>query len=303
MMLTSGGHYGDAQRCRDLGIRAYLNKPVKAAELFDAICRALDGAPSAAPAPAPAGSVALAAAPLAILLAEDNVVNQRVAVGLLSRRGHRVVVAGTGREAIEKFDREPFDVVLMDVQMPEMGGFEATAEIRRREAGSGRRTRIVAMTAHAMAGDRERCMAAGMDGYVAKPIVPAALFEGIERADEQHPLEPAAFDHDELLSRLGGDEELLADVVKMFLEDCPKRLAAIRRAIDAADAPLVRAEAHALKGAAGNLSAGALSAAARAIESAAAAGHLDGAARGWRQLSADAERLMDALRRANFCEA
>jgi CheY-like chemotaxis protein len=115
-----------------------------------------------------------------VLLAEDNIVNQRVAVGLLTKRGHQVVVVGTGQEALDAIEREPFDVVLMDVQMPEMSGIDATAAIRRREAGSGRHLRIVAMTAHTMAGDRDECLAAGMDGYLSKPISQSALFAAVE---------------------------------------------------------------------------------------------------------------------------
>jgi CheY-like chemotaxis protein len=116
-----------------------------------------------------------------VLVAEDNIVNQRVAAGLLTRRGHVVTVVGNGREAVDAVQRGEFDVVLMDVQMPEMDGFEATAAIRERERETGQRIRIVAMTAHAMSGDRERCLAAGMDGYLSKPIEQRMLYEAVER--------------------------------------------------------------------------------------------------------------------------
>jgi CheY-like chemotaxis protein len=122
--------------------------------------------------------------PRKVLLAEDNVVNQRVALGLLQRRGHDVTVVSTGAEALDALTKAAFDVVLMDVQMPVMGGFEATAAIRRAEVQTGQHLRIVAMTAHAMSGDRERCLAAGMDGYLAKPIDPAVLFAAVEKAPE-----------------------------------------------------------------------------------------------------------------------
>jgi len=115
-----------------------------------------------------------------ILLAEDNIVNQRVAVGMLSKRGHDVTVVGTGKDAIERLDRDHFDVILMDVQMPEMGGLEATAIIRRREAGTGRHVWIVAMTAHTMQGDRDECLSAGMDTYISKPVDPSLLFAAVE---------------------------------------------------------------------------------------------------------------------------
>jgi CheY-like chemotaxis protein len=116
-----------------------------------------------------------------VLVAEDNIVNQRVAAGLLTRRGHLVTVVGNGRAAVDAVAHGEFDVVLMDVQMPEMDGFEATAAIRERERDTGRRVRIVAMTAHAMSGDRERCLAAGMDGYLSKPIDQRTLYEAVER--------------------------------------------------------------------------------------------------------------------------
>jgi len=182
MMLTSGGRYGDSARCRELGISTYLPKPVTQSDLFDAICAALDGPPAAAPkrVPAPIASTEPVRR-TRVLLAEDNVVNQRVAVGLLQRRGHQVTVVSTGVETLEALKTATFDVVLMDVQMPVMGGFEATAVIRAAEEQTGQHLRIVAMTAHAMAGDRERCLSAGMDGYLAKPIDPAALFAAVEK--------------------------------------------------------------------------------------------------------------------------
>jgi CheY-like chemotaxis protein len=183
-MLTSGGRYGDSSRCRELGISSYLSKPVKQSDLFDAICAALDGTPQAAPKRVALPISSEQVRRRKVLLAEDNIVNQRVALGLLQRRGHEVTVVSTGVEALEALKQGGFDVVLMDVQMPVMGGFEATAAIRRAEAETGQHLRIVAMTAHAMTGDRERCLAAGMDGYLAKPIDPAMLFAAIEKAAE-----------------------------------------------------------------------------------------------------------------------
>ena len=181
MMLSSSGDYGDQARCAELGIAAYLTKPVYAADLLAAIERAIGAKPSAAAPPAAtstAGALAMGAEGrrARILLVEDNVVNQRVASGLLTRRGHHVTVAQDGREALARLDHETFDLVLMDLQMPVMGGLEATAAIRLRERVTGQHVRIVAMTAHAMTSDRERCLAAGMDGYLSKPIDPAMLF-------------------------------------------------------------------------------------------------------------------------------
>ncbi|HXH24315.1 MAG TPA: response regulator [Vicinamibacterales bacterium] len=191
MMLSSAGHYADTDRCKALNIAAYLTKPVAQKHLLDAICRVLGAARLA---PAPAHPAAVSAPPerrRKILLAEDNVVNQRVAVGLLAQRGHDVIVVANGREAVEAVARERFDLVLMDVQMPEMGGFEATAEIRRLEMGTQEHLRIIAMTAHAMAGDRERCLDAGMDGYIAKPFDPAELYAAVEHPASRHDASPA----------------------------------------------------------------------------------------------------------------
>ena len=180
MMLSSAGQYADADRCRALNIAAYLTKPVGQKHLRDAICRVLGTANRQVSDARPAQTLPDPHRRRKILLAEDNVVNQKVATGLLEARGHEVIVVGNGREALDALERDSFDLVLMDVQMPEMGGFEATAEIRRREAGTDRRLRILAMTAHAMTGDRERCLAAGMDGYVSKPVDPALLSAAVE---------------------------------------------------------------------------------------------------------------------------
>lgn len=186
LVLTSGDRPDDVQRCRDLGVAGYLLKPVKQSELFDAIIAALgvsatdrpgDAEPEAAPVPA--------TKPLAILLAEDSLVNQRLAVGLLERKGHQVTVAGDGREAVRVWQTGSFDLILMDVQMPEMDGLEATRFIREEEQGSSGHIPIVAMTAHAMKGDRERCLNAGMDNYIAKPIRAQQLFEVIAKVMEE----------------------------------------------------------------------------------------------------------------------
>ncbi|MEI9812032.1 MAG: response regulator [Acidobacteriota bacterium] len=180
LMLTSGEHIGDLERCKSLGISAYLTKPVRRAELRKAIARAIAGQSKLAK---PAEAAVNSGPPRAsttgvhILLVEDNVINQRVARGILERAGHSVVVANNGREGLRLYEEQPFDVVLMDVQMPELDGFEATAAIREKQKRGGPRTPIVAMTAHAMAGDRERCLAAGMDDYITKPVQSAALLK------------------------------------------------------------------------------------------------------------------------------
>jgi CheY-like chemotaxis protein len=171
VMLTSDDRAGDQARCRQLGMAGCLVKPVTRAGLLASITAALSAAPPRPPSRARA-SVTRAAesSGLRILLAEDNLVNQRVAAALLERDGHTVIVVANGAAAVSAAADDDFDAIFMDVQMPEMSGFEATAAIRLREQQSGNHTRIIAMTAHAMQGDRERCLAAGMDGYIAKPV-------------------------------------------------------------------------------------------------------------------------------------
>ena len=186
MMLTSANPPGIVERCRQVGIAASLTKPVRQASLLAEIRRLVGAAEEskqeARPAPATsAPATKPATVPLRVLLAEDNPVNQRLAVAILNKRGHTVVVAGDGRQAVEAFERERFDVALMDVQMPELNGFEATAKIREQEKATGERLPIIALTAHAMTGDRERCLASGMDDYLAKPLNATGLIEAVER--------------------------------------------------------------------------------------------------------------------------
>ncbi len=191
MMLSSAGQPGDLARARQLGVAAYLTKPIKQADLLDALLAAMGMQSAVAPEPAPRTAPVRSRGPraLRILLAEDNPVNQKLAVRMLERQGHTVVAVGNGREALAAWAQDHFDVVLMDVQMPEMDGFEATAEIRKREVQqadtNGSRgashVPIIALTAHAMKGDEERCLGAGMDGYVSKPIRREALLETIDR--------------------------------------------------------------------------------------------------------------------------
>jgi signal transduction histidine kinase/CheY-like chemotaxis protein len=181
MMLTSAGHRGDAARCQEVGVAAYLLKPIRQPELREAIARVLGKNEQEGAIPLVTRfSLQQAREPAAflrVLVAEDNPVNQRLAVRLLEKRGHRVQVAVNGREALQALDRDEFDLVLMDVQMPEMDGVEATAAIREKEKGSGLHLPIIALTANAMKGDREKYLASGMDGYLAKPIRPLELDE------------------------------------------------------------------------------------------------------------------------------
>jgi PAS domain S-box-containing protein len=284
---------------------AHLTKPNPGKDLLEAIMAALPPLPPPAAGPIiPTAAAGPAQTPpparhANVLLAEDNIVNQRVAVGLLTRRGHHVTVTGNGLEALAALDRESFDIVLMDVQMPELGGLEATAEIRARERRTGGRAYIVAMTAHAMSGDRERFLAAGMDGYLSKPIDPDMLFAVVEqdRTGPGAPAVPEPVDRIAFLERLGGDEELMVDVIRLFLVDCPQRLADIKAAVDQRDAERLRTSAHALKGAAANLSAGGLFQAAGILERLGKEARLDAAPAAWRALSTEASLAMDVLRR------
>jgi CheY-like chemotaxis protein len=191
LMLSSAGLRGDAERCRQLGIAAYLTKPFKQSELLDAILSALGTIPQTEAQPklitrhslreeSPRG--------LRILVAEDNAVNQVLAVRLLEKRGHSVRVAANGKLALECLQQEEFDVVLMDVQMPEMGGYEATEAIREKEKHTGAHIPIIAMTANAMKGDEEECLRHGMDAYVSKPLNLAALFDAIGRSCPGQPI-------------------------------------------------------------------------------------------------------------------
>jgi len=182
MMLSSAGLRGDSAHCRELGLAAYLTKPVKPALLLDAIMLALGTSPEKR-AEVPLitrHSLTQIHTRYSILLAEDNIINQKLAVRILENRGHRVTIAGNGAEALEALNKDRFDVILMDVQMPVLDGIQATAEIRRRELATGAHAPIVAMTAHAMIGDREKCIAAGMDDYVSKPLKPLDLLKTIQ---------------------------------------------------------------------------------------------------------------------------
>ena len=300
MMLTSSGHYGDSARCRELGIAAYLTKPVKHPDLLDSISAVLQGRDQWGT-PALDTTTTPAAAPKRVLLAEDNLVNCAVAVGLLTRRGHQVVVAGNGAEALEALERESFDLVLMDMQMPVMDGLAATTHVRARERESPTRprVRIVALTAHAMQGDRERCLDAGMDGYLSKPIDRFELYAAVEGAPvkvvSMEPADLVIFDRTSLLARLDGDVELLEQILEVIVADCPSRLTAVDQALAANNAQGLAAAAHAIKGAALNLSANRLAVVAGALETIGHHGELDDAPPFVASLHREVEQFLDQL--------
>ena len=290
MMLTSADRSGDAKRCRQLGLAAYLVKPIKAAELRDAIvgCLAvkLSEEPPQQPAPARTDKSPARAAgcvpSLRVLLAEDNPVNQRVALHLLDKLHHVTTVVGNGQEALAAIERQEFDLVLMDVQMPGLDGFEATHAVRQAELSQGKHLPIIAMTAHAMKGDRERCLAAGMDEYVSKPIRADQLLRAISAVTNVAglPSLPAAnqhapagiLDREAALDRLGGNEDYLREIANIFLEDAPHRRDQIRSAVAKGDLARLREAAHMLRGAIGYFGAGPASEATLRLERAVEAG-------------------------------
>jgi PAS domain S-box-containing protein len=314
MMLTSAGRPGDAARCRALGVAAYLIKPIRQAELLEAILLAL-GPPAGGAGKAPGPplitrhSLREAKRKLRILLAEDNAVNRELVVRWLERWGCAVVTAHNGREvlaALEESSRQSagsFDLILMDVQMPDMDGFEATAVIRSREKNTGQHLPIVALTAHAMKGDRERCLAAGMDAYLAKPLEPSELLDTLERLTSAFPQgasmapeeEPAVFDSAEVLARVDGDAELLGELAGLFLKESPKLLSAVQEAVERGDARGLERAAHALKGSAGNFAARATMEAAWQLELMGCTGDLTRANQACVTLEAEMQRLQGAL--------
>ena len=261
MMLSSADRHENIARCRDLGIKAYLTKPIKRSELQAALLAILGGSPGPElhASIGARSSLAAGVCPLRLLLAEDNTVNQKLAVRLLENRGHSVVVACNGREALERISHESFDIVLMDVQMPEMDGFEATRRIRERERTTGDHVPIIAMTAHAMKGDRERCLQAGMDGYISKPLRPSELFESVESLAvvDREGTRPsvAAFDEAIALRSVAGNRELLGEIIEAFQEECPRLTTELAAAIVRGDTAAAHHVAHTLKGALATLGA------------------------------------------------
>ena len=232
--------------------------------------------------------------PLRLLLAEDNATNQKLVVTLFESRGDTVVVASDGRQAVQLSGETSFDAILMDVQMPEMSGLEATAAIREREQALGGHIPIVAMTAHAMAGDREQCLAAGMDAYVSKPLRLDELLAVVDGLFTSKPPSQPLLDPPTLLSAFGGNRAVLAEVIDMFLVDGPQLTGAIRQATDQRDGPSLASSAHALKGAAGLFSEQGAYESAKRLEQLGKSGDLTAAG----ELCTELERNMDALRAA-----
>ncbi|MDA1252405.1 MAG: response regulator, partial [Planctomycetota bacterium] len=302
MILSSGPTAEHRSRADELNVNAYLTKPVRQSSLLDAIATSM-GQAEAFPTQVEPEAKEQSAGLLKILLAEDNAVNQLTATTMLEKLGHSVEVANNGREAIDKLAAGEFDLVFMDVQMPELDGLSATKEIREGEQSSGRHIPIVAMTAHAMAGDQERCLEAGMDAYTSKPIrrkaIEAVIAEIAERflvseqTDSQNENEKV-IDTEALLEELDDDKDMLQTMLQMFEKDAATRLPKLREAVNSGDAETVAAEAHALKGGVGNFFADSAVAAADALEAAGRSGELTNAA----SLLARLESQLEEVKRA-----
>lgn len=319
IMLTSAGRPGDVERRKQLHVADHLLKPVKQSELFDSIVTVLGVTEAHDVQPETGTDEQLQpVSGLHVLLAEDNLVNQKLALGLLNKQGHHAVLACNGAEAVEKYRSDHFDVILMDVQMPQMDGLEATAAIREIEQKTGRKTPIVAMTAHAMKGDRERCLEAGMDQYLSKPIRGAQLadmfasmeLQPAERSADRSPQQGAQpaqeasgsaasppvspefrISWEEALSSVDGDQELLEAVVDAFIEEAPQLRAQAEAAVAAADAKSLHRAGHTIKGALLSLGAAGAAEPASRLEQMGAAGTTEGAA----ELTAEVSQMLDQI--------
>ncbi|WP_300672904.1 response regulator [Desulfoluna sp.] len=266
ILLSATGEKGEGQRCRELGIEGYVSKPVKASEFLDTLLITLG-----LPEDEKRGVITRHTAcelrkQLTILLAEDNQVNQALAVNLLQSRGHQVTVAVNGRDAVEAFHRGHFDLILMDVQMPEMDGFEATRAIRQ-SPPKGPTIPIVAMTAHAMKGDQEKCLGAGMDDYVPKPIKPEILFRVIEALTQDitekkgregispPAFQPRTFDLAKAMETVLDDQDIFQEIAELFFQELPDLLKRIRQNIADKDSHALERITHSLRGSVSNFDA------------------------------------------------
>ncbi len=296
IMVTSRGQRGDAKASKNIGFAGFLTKPVRTEHLRDCLAMVLNrGAEPAISGDAPIITRHLVSEErrrIRILLAEDNVTNQKVALRILEKRGYRADTVADGKEAVAAYASAPYDIILMDVEMPEMDGFEATAVIRKREEATGRHTPIIAMTAHALTGQREKCLDAGMDDYVAKPVRPEELFAAIDRqmaaahsagalasdasasvqtGDERPPI----FDVVGLDIRMGGDQALIKEIVEVFLNDFPDQMARFLQALQDKDQALAHRQVHSIRGAAASVGAERLRALALQAEDGVRAGVFD----------------------------
>jgi len=304
-MLTSAGQRGDAQRCRELGIEGYLTKPIARFDLLEAVSLILgSGKPAGVADVVTRHTVRESRRQLKLLLAEDNPTNQEVAGAMLRKRGHRVDIVGNGREAVAAVARERYDVVLMDIQMPELDGLEATRAIRASPSGTG--LRIVAITAHASAADKERCLAAGMDDYLSKPFKARDLFATVEggaepatpsttageSATRTDPVDLAGFRES---LRQAGVEESVGEILKAFAADAPRRLDALKKAVKASDPRAIERAAHAFRSPAATIGAHRLAALLQAVEVAAKEGSAERAGTKLEEVRAEIEAVLRYL--------
>jgi two-component system, sensor histidine kinase and response regulator len=337
LMLSSSGQSADMDRCRQMGVAGYLTKPIKQSELFECL-KQLTAEQATGKTGGPAATIvdsgelasaAVPSRPLMVLVAEDNVVNQRVAKSVLEKRGHTVTIANNGREAVDALATQRFDLVLMDVQMPEMDGLEATITIRRMEKMNGGRTPIVAMTAYAMKGDQERCLEVGMDAYLSKPIRPEQLLATIDRlvgpakagelveraqsapeacepspevaaetiqaAVPELPARTDIIDLAAMLTQVENDWELLGELIELFLESSPRLLAEAEAGLARGDSQTIERAAHALKGAMQNMGAVPAAAAALDLEEIGRAGEISRAEESLAKLKSEYDQLATAL--------
>ncbi len=307
IMLSSAGTPPSRSHLDEAGIARCLTKPVKQSDLLDAIADTLGVATRDHPQQAKTAPRPECLLPLQVLLVEDGRVNQVVAINLLEERGHNVTVANNGQEAVAAHAAASFDVILMDVQMPIMNGFEATKAIRETERASGNHVPIIAMTANAMKGDREDCIAAGMDAYIPKPIRSEELFKVVEAVvpvaglastlqeskTGAPPAEEPLFDIEQF-RRTAGSADLMRELISIYLEDTPPLLRQIQEALDAEVAEKTHAASHSLKGLVGNYAATPVYALVTTLDSRARSGDLDGA----RECFAEAKAAVEDLGRA-----
>jgi len=308
LMLTSAGQRGDGERCRELGIRGYLTKPISRSDLLEALGTVLAGSPEETGTPdvVTRHTIAESRATLRVLLAEDNPVNQQVAVAMLVKRGHEVHVSSNGREAVDAVKERDYDVVLMDIQMPEMDGFEATHAIR--ALPKGKDLPIIGLTAHALSGERERCLSHGMTEYLAKPFKAHELFALVEGAGQRKAAPavpaPAAAPPVDLEGfratlREAGAEQALYSIIDTFVRQAPDRLAALAAAVAGGTGTEIVRAAHVYRGAAATIGARELAGLLERVETTAHAGDVEQAKEAFESVTPLAHEVIDYLRRNN----
>jgi len=312
ILLTPAVKDDRTGRAKEFGVQACLIKPVLESSLRECVLAACSEPERQQGNLRIEAEGKVANPPLRILVADDVEVNQKLATSLLRKQGHSVVAVSDGQEAVELYKHEVFDLVLLDIEMPGMGGIEAACQVRILDRSAGRRTPIIALTARAMKGDAQDCIAAGMDGYITKPVDPDKLCEAIASvtgpgALHRSPLsvrtsglideweERAVFDRQELLQQLDGDIDFAQELAGSFLTNCAGHLARMHDAFSDGDCAALREEAHAFKGALANLRARRAQEAARMIEQMARAGDLTHASEAFTKLRAEIEVLKASL--------